>query len=65
MLEPKRASPRTDSALPCLAKLRNDSELPIWMMSKIDTLDPNRTIPSTVKLLDIRAKFRRDSELPK
>jgi hypothetical protein len=45
-------------------QLRNESVLPMWRKSRIDTDEPKRAKPSTVSVLLTRAKFRNETELP-
>ena len=44
-LDPKRAIPKTDAALPQRATDRMDKELPRCKKSKTEALEPNRLTP--------------------
>jgi hypothetical protein len=67
MLDPNRAMPLHEMALPSRAKLRRAKQLPKFTMSRtdIENTDPNRARPTADNELPNLAKLRRDKQLPK
>jgi hypothetical protein len=67
MLDPNRAMPFHEMALPSRAKLRRAKQLPKFTMSRtdIENTDPNRARPTADNELPNLAKLRRDKQLPK
>jgi hypothetical protein len=67
MLDPNRAMPFHEMALPSRAKLRRAKQLPKFTMSStdIENTDPNRARPTADNELPNLAKLRRDKQLPK
>jgi hypothetical protein len=67
MLDPKRAMPFSDRALPARTRLRSAIELPSDTRSRVDSEnnDPNRARPTADKELPSLAKSRTERQLPK
>jgi hypothetical protein len=67
MLDPNRAMPFHEMALPSRAKLRRAKQLPKFTMSRtdIENTDPNRARPTADNELPTLMKFRTESWLAK
>lgn len=64
MVEPTRATSKTETDEPRLAKLLIDSALPTFMNSSKETDEPNRLTPKSASVAPKRLIDRRDNVEP-